>query len=104
MTTTFVVIQEAGPGWAGGVAMEEQAGWPEHAKFMNALVDEGNVVLGGPLSGERHQAMLIIRARDEAAVRAQLAADPWLLTGVLRIERLARWELRLGELPPPPVA
>ena len=33
-------------------ALEEQSGWLEHAAFMDGLVDDGFVVLGGPLAGE----------------------------------------------------
>ena len=33
--------------------MREQDGWDEHARFMNGLVDDGFIVLGGPLEGDR---------------------------------------------------
>jgi uncharacterized protein YciI len=100
MATTFVVVRAAGPGWVGGVAMERQAGWLEHAKFMDALVEEGFVVLGGPLHGDGHRAMLVVRAPDEAAVCARLTADPWSRAELLQTTQVARWDLRLGELPP----
>jgi hypothetical protein len=32
--------------------MEQQSDWPAHASFMDGLVDEGFVVLGGPLADE----------------------------------------------------
>lgn len=32
--------------------VEEQSGWEEHAAFMDALGEEGFIVLGGPLEGE----------------------------------------------------
>ena len=95
----FVVIRAAGPGWIRGRPLDEQSGWPEHAAFIDALVDAGFVVLGGPLHGAGPQGMLVVRAGDEAAVHRELAADPWSPTGVLETARVARWELRLGELP-----
>ncbi|MDX6483815.1 MAG: hypothetical protein QOE95_1586 [Gaiellaceae bacterium] len=43
--------REPGPAWDAGSSMHEQEQWPEHAAFMEALVDDGFVVLGGPLGG-----------------------------------------------------
>jgi len=98
----FVVINEQGPHWDPAKPMQEQAGWPEHAAFMNALVDDRTVVLGGPLRrGSKHRAMLILRAADEVALRARLADDPWMRSGVLRLGEMLPWELLLGELPSP---
>ncbi len=54
--------------------MREQEGWDEHARFMDALVDEGFVLLSGPLEGDR-EALLIVDAPSEEAVRERLAAD-----------------------------
>ncbi len=96
----FVVINEPGPSWDGAKPMRNQAGWPEHAAFMNALVDERCVVLGGPIhGGPTHRAMLVLRADDEASLRHRLADDPWMRSGVLRIGELLPWELLLGRLP-----
>jgi uncharacterized protein YciI len=96
----FVVMNEQGPSWDPSRPMREQKGWPEHAAFMNALVDEGVVVLGGPLQGgPRHRAMLILRAPDEATLRMRLAEDPWMRTEILRLGELVPWELLLGDLP-----
>ena len=96
----FVVINEQGPAWDPTRPMREQKSWAEHASFMNALVEEHVVALGGPLrGGPRHRAMLVLRAPDETALRERLAADPWMRSGVLRIEELTPWELLLGELP-----
>jgi hypothetical protein len=33
--------------------LREQDGWEEHGRLMDSLVDEGFVVLGGPLEGGR---------------------------------------------------
>jgi hypothetical protein len=37
----FVVIREHGPSWDASRPLHEQDGWPEHAAFMEALVDDG---------------------------------------------------------------
>lgn len=95
----FAVINEQGPHWDPAKPMREQNGWTDHAAFMNALVDDHVVVLGGPLHrGPHHRAMLILRADDEGTLRTRLAEDPWMRSGVLRMGDLLPWELLLGEL------
>lgn len=46
-----------------------------HAAFMNALVNEGFVILGGPIP-DSPQVVLIVKARDEQEIHARLALDP----------------------------
>jgi hypothetical protein len=43
---------------------------------VDALVDSGFVILGGPLADE-HRVVLAVEADSEQAVRATLARDPW---------------------------
>ena len=45
----FVVTNEHGSAWNESRSLIEQEGWAEHAAFMNKLVDEGFIVLGGPI-------------------------------------------------------
>ena len=73
--------------------MEEQSGWPEHAAFMDALVDRGIVVLGGPLADEV-RVPLAIEAASEAEVEGILARDPWHETH-LTTDAVERWTIRL---------
>jgi uncharacterized protein YciI len=67
---------------------------------MDALAEEGWVVVGGPLSDERdfHRALLIVGAESEAEVRARLAEDPWTPMEMLRAASIYRWTVLLGEL------
>jgi hypothetical protein len=44
----FTVIRTRGAAWDDARGMEQQDDWDAHASFMNALVREGFVVLGGP--------------------------------------------------------
>jgi hypothetical protein len=95
----FAVINEEGPSWDSARPMREQKGWAEHATFMNGLVDDRVVALGGPIrKGPRHRALLIVRAPNEEILRARLVEDPWMRSGVLQIGELLPWELLLGEL------
>ena len=75
-------------------AIREQPAWDEHAAFMDALVDDGFVVLGGPLDDGR-DVLLIVEAPDEAAIRDRLAADPWATMGLLRIGSIRSWSIWL---------
>jgi uncharacterized protein YciI len=94
----FLVINEQGPAWVESRAMRDQAGWTEHAAFVNSLMYDGFVVLGGPIgSGHPHQAILIVTAKDEAAVRQRLAEDPWVRSGVLRLQRLEPWNIIVSQ-------
>jgi uncharacterized protein YciI len=77
--------------------MPEQEKWAEHAAFMNALADDGFVVLGGPL-GDGARMLLIIDADSEGAIQTRLAADPWTPMGLLRIAKVERWEILLDAM------
>ena len=98
-TQLFAVTLSYGPAWNTSQALEGQLGWPEHAEFMDALVAEGLVLLGGPLEGASG-ALLIIRARSADEIRHRLADDPWARQDLLRITSIVPWTLRLGRLEP----
>ena len=88
-----VVLLRSGPEWRRGRPLEEQTGWTEHAPFMDRLVDDGFVVLGGPLSDE-HRVVHAIEAESEEAIREMLARDPWSETHLV-IEAIEPWTIRL---------
>ncbi len=45
---------------------------------MDALAEEGTVVLGGPVGeGDGEDTLLVVAVESEAAIRARLADDPW---------------------------
>jgi uncharacterized protein YciI len=93
VATFLVVLLRSGPEWDASRPLEEQSGWPEHASFMDGLVEEGFIVLGGPLADE-HRVAHVVEAESEAAVRATLARDPWSETH-LRVGSIDPWTLRL---------
>ena len=92
----FVVIRAHGEPWLAGRPLEQQLGWDAHARFMEALFDDGFVVLAGLLGADDE--LLVVRADSEDAVLARLAADPWTQSGLLVTTRVALWTLRLGSL------
>lgn len=93
MPTFFVVERRTGPAWDPSQPLEGQSGWLDHAAFMDGLVDEGVVVLGGPLADER-RVVLVVDVASENEVRAVLGRDPWSGSH-LAIESVDAWTIRL---------
>jgi hypothetical protein len=74
----FLVKRTHGPSWDPSRPRREQDGWDAHAEFMDRLVEDGFVVLGGPVGeGDGDYALQVVEAGSEAEVRARLADDPW---------------------------
>jgi uncharacterized protein YciI len=92
MAMFLVTVRQSGPEWRRGRPLEEQTGWREHADFMDALVDDGVIVLGGPLPDYR--VAHAVQAESEAAIRARLAEDPWSASHLV-IESIEPWTIRL---------
>jgi uncharacterized protein YciI len=92
--TMFAVRMINGPAYDRRRERREQDEWDEHAAFMDALVDEGFVVLGGPV-GDGEQVLVAVEAQDEREVRERFAADPWHVSGVLKIGRVSEWTIWL---------
>ena len=53
-----------------------RSSWTEHAQFMNGLVDDGLILLGGPVEGGRDGVPRGRRALRVDALRARFAEDP----------------------------
>ena len=90
----FAVRIERGGPWDWSRGLREQDGWAEHARFMDSLVDDGFVILGGPLAGER-EVLLAFSADSEEAVRERLALDNWHQNGMLSIKSIEPWTILL---------
>jgi uncharacterized protein YciI len=93
VATFLVMLRRSGPQWDASRPLEEQSDWPAHAAFMDALVDAGFIILGGPLADEVRVAHAV-EAESEDAVRATLARDPWSETH-LRVESIDAWTISL---------
>jgi uncharacterized protein YciI len=94
MAMFLVVVRRSGPQWDSSKPLEEQSGWGAHAAFMDDLVDDGFIVLGGPLADEERVAHAV-HAESEEAIRATLARDPWSETH-LQIDTIDHWTIRLA--------
>ena len=93
MATFHVVIHRSGPDYDRSLPLEQQSGWDEHAAFMEALVDAGFLVLGGPL-GDEYRVVHVVEAASDDEVRETLARDPWSGTHLV-IDSVDAWTLRL---------
>jgi uncharacterized protein YciI len=91
----YLVRVERGGPWDWSRDMREQELWGEHARFMNGLVDDGLIVLGGPVDGER-EAFHVVEAASEDELRARFADDPWAKNGMLTVKSVERWTILLS--------
>jgi uncharacterized protein YciI len=92
MAMFLVHLRRDGSEWDRTKPMEEQSGWDEHAAFMDSLVEEGTIVLGGPLDDLR--VAHAMEAESEAAIRAVWARDPWWQSHLV-LESVEPWTIRL---------
>ncbi len=90
----FVVRLKRGGPWDWSRDMREQVGWGEHADFMDSLVDDGFIVLGGPLAGDR-EILHVVSAPSEQTARERLAQDNWHQSGMLTITSIEAWTVLL---------
>jgi hypothetical protein len=91
----YAVRVERGGPWDWSRDLREQEGWDEHARFMNGLVDDGLIVLGGPLESDR-EVLHVVRAASEEEIRARFAEDNWARDGKLTLTSIERWTILLA--------
>jgi hypothetical protein len=93
MRQLFLVSEQHGGRWDWSQGLRDQEGFEEHAQFMDRLVDDGFVVLGGPL--DERDILLVVASDSEASIRARLAPDPWIENGMLSITAVRPWTVLL---------
>jgi uncharacterized protein YciI len=90
----FAVRLERGGRWDWSRGLREQEGFDEHARYMDSLVDDGFIVLGGPVENGR-DVLHAIEASSEDDVRRRLAEDNWARNGMLTITSIEPWMVLL---------
>jgi hypothetical protein len=90
----FALTMVHGPNWDASRQIREQDAWDEHAVFMDGLVDDGFMILGGPV-GDGERVLHVVEAADEPEIMACLGRDPWSSMGLLRIAAVEPWALLL---------
>jgi uncharacterized protein YciI len=87
-----VTLRRTGPEYDPELDVGEQTLFPEHAAYMNQLVDEGHIVLGGLLPDLR--TAHVMEAGSEEEIRAIWARDPWFESHLI-LESVEPWDIRL---------
>jgi uncharacterized protein YciI len=90
----FALTLIHGPHWDRSRDIRQQQQWSEHASFMDDLVADGFIVLGGPLS-DGARTLHLVEAADEVEIRRRLAEDPWAEAGLLEVGSIEPWALWL---------
>jgi uncharacterized protein YciI len=93
----FAVRYGHGPSWDDERPLRDQDGWNTHAAFMDALVDDGTVLLGGTLGDPIDGALVIADEGGADALRDRLVADPWVEMGLLTLASVEPWTVLLGD-------
>ncbi len=90
----FAVTLVAGRHWDRARGRRQQRDWDQHARFMESLVEDGLIVLGGPV-GTGDEFLLAVDAYGEHEIRDRLGDDPWADLGIIRIGSIRPWALWL---------
>lgn len=96
MKNTFVTISSVGANRDFSKSTREQRLWDEHAAFIDQLIADRFILMGGPLVDEGG-AMLIVNADNEDEVREKLKKDPWFEHGILKLDSIKRWQIFIDE-------
>jgi uncharacterized protein YciI len=64
---------------------------------MDRFVDEGFILLGGPLEDE-NEVLHVVRAESREAIHARLAEDDWTRNGMLETVSVEGWTILLDGL------
>ena len=92
-----LVIFKAGPTWESGPP-EDQLDWDAHADWVDALIENGTFVMGGPLSDNSGSVSLLeglTRGGGEGAPRRR---DPFVANGVFDLDSVRDWTVYVDEL------
>lgn len=90
----FAVTTVHGPKWDDSRPIREQQAWDEHAAFMDALVADGLVIMGGPVGDGQH-ALLVMQAASAGEIQERFARDPWAAMNLLRVGLIQPWQIWL---------
>lgn len=99
MKKTFIILFDPGPNFDERKEIEKQVHWDEHVKFVDDLFDEGKVIIAGPII-HYDRIVIIYDAVDESEVRITFKDDPFIKTGILHLESIMEWNIRLDRRKP----
>lgn len=96
MPKRVVVVWRAGPAWASG-GVREQPGWDAHADFVDALIESGTFVMGGPFA-DHSGSMSLLEGVTVDEAREIVAEDPFIENGVFVLDGVREWDVFVDEL------
>jgi uncharacterized protein YciI len=96
MKKTFIILFDPGPSWDENKEIEKQDHWSEHVKFVDKLFDEDKVFIAGPIV-HYDRIVIIYDADDESEVRITFKDDPFISNGILHLESIMEWNIRLDQ-------
>lgn len=92
----MIVIFRAGPTWASG-RPEDQPGWDAHAEWVDALIENGTFVMGGPLS-DNSGSVSLLEGLAAAEAKELVLTDPFVANGVFELDSVRDWTVYVDEL------
>ena len=92
----LMVRFRAGPTWSSG-SVREQPDWDAHAEFVDALIERGTFVMGGPFS-DNSGSMSLLEGIDADEARRILADDPFMKNGVFELVEIREWDVLVDGL------
>jgi uncharacterized protein len=91
----YLVRMTLGPEWDHSRGRREQDGWDAHAAFMDGLVEEGTIILGGPVGDvDGEDTVHVFDVDSEETIQARMAEDPWA-ERLLTIKSVEPWSVWL---------
>jgi uncharacterized protein len=88
--TYYAAFLRPGSLWNPDKPVREQPFWDEHARFMDALFEQGLIILGGPFA-DRTGSLVIVAADSAAQVSEIYRSDPWTEKDVLVVDHVKEW-------------
>ena len=85
----MIVMIRRGPTWGEGPP-EAQPGWEEHAARVDALIERGTFVLGGPFA-DNSGTLVVLEGIGADEAEALLRTDPFVENGVFGHFHVREW-------------
>ncbi len=94
--TCYVIFYSEGPNWRHGVSFWEQVGIDEHAAYMETLLKQGTLIMGGPFI-DGSGGMAILRTNDLVEAEEIVDNDPAVNAGTLSA-KLRQWQVPISSI------
>lgn len=81
--------------WDSDKSNRQQESWDDHAEFIDSLLTERVILVGGPLA-DNSAIMMVVLAESGQAARDYFAEDPWITKGLVQIKAVHQWNLEIN--------